>query len=224
MAIRKLPFVLFCCLLFVGCTGSGETDVASNQPSESHVPDVEAPDVEPPEVEPPEVEPPKVEPPDVDVPDVEPPEVEVPHVEPPKVEPPKVKVPEPKVPEIAVRAEDEQVKMQVPDTLLFDFDKSVLKPEAKEVLDDVSRMLQTYDGGDIQINGHTDNVGDDSYNVSLSKKRAEAVKKYLDDKQAISSFNVSVNGFGKEQPIAPNDSEANRQKNRRVEIIIEPKK
>ncbi len=102
-------------------------------------------------------------------------------------------------------------------TINFDFDKSELKPEAKEQLDE---LIQTLSGSKeyvIEVGGHTDNIGTDAYNMGLSQRRAEAVVKYLLSK-GISNAYVSSNYYGEEKPAVPNTSITNRRMNRRVEF------
>lgn len=101
----------------------------------------------------------------------------------------------------------------------FDFDKSVLKPEAKSKLDDLVSKT-----GDINLEviiavGHTDSVGTDAYNQKLSVRRAEAVKAYLVSK-GLEKNRVYTEGKGKKQPIADNKTAEGRAKNRRVEIEV----
>lgn len=206
---KVLVYALCSSLLLVACGGKEEV----TQSEDMKAPHVEAPEDRSPQVEPPQVNPPQVEPPQVN-----PPKVEPPKVTPPKVTPPKVNIPD-----VSIDTDDRQITMQVPDQLLFDFDKSDLRPESKEVLDKIAEALEEYDGADVYIHGHTDNVGDSQYNMELSKKRAEAVRGYLEEKGALAKVRVETKGYGDTKPIAPNDSKENQQKNRRVEIIIEPK-
>lgn len=99
----------------------------------------------------------------------------------------------------------------------FDFDKSELKPEAKEQLDELIKTLSNSKEYVIEVGGHTDNIGTDSYNMGLSQRRAEAVVKYLLSK-GISNAYVSSNYYGEEKPAVPNTSITNRRMNRRVEF------
>jgi len=72
---------------------------------------------------------------------------------------------------------------------------------------------------EIEINGHTDNVGGDEYNMQLSKDRAQSVADYL-EKHGTDAKRIHVQGFGKTMPVADNDTEEGRKKNRRVEFVI----
>jgi OOP family OmpA-OmpF porin len=102
---------------------------------------------------------------------------------------------------------------------LFDFDKSVLKPEGKAKIDDLVSKLQNINLEVIIAVGHTDSVGTDAYNQKLSVRRAEAVKAYLVSK-GIENNRVYTEGKGEKQPIADNKTAAGRAKNRRVEIEV----
>ena len=101
----------------------------------------------------------------------------------------------------------------------FDFDKSVLKPEAKTTLDDLVNKLRPINLEVIIAVGHTDGIGSNAYNDKLSVRRAEAVKAYLVSK-GIEPNRVYTEGKGKKQPIADNKSAEGRAKNRRVEVEV----
>src|SRR5699024_12378191 len=82
--------------------------------------------------------------------------------------------------DVDLTMEEEEIKMQVPDDLLFDFDENKLKSEAKETLDEIIEDLSDLGSEvDIQINGHTDNQGDADYKITLSKERTEDVAEYF---------------------------------------------
>lgn len=101
----------------------------------------------------------------------------------------------------------------------FDFDKATLKPEGRAKLDDVVSKLSGVNLEVVIAVGHTDSVGSDAYNQSLSLKRAEAVKAYLTGK-GIDKSRVYTEGKGEKQPVADNKTSAGREKNRRVEIEV----
>jgi outer membrane protein OmpA-like peptidoglycan-associated protein len=103
--------------------------------------------------------------------------------------------------------------------VLFDTAQHTLKPGAREKLSKVSGILLAHPGLNLEIEGHTDSVGTDAYNQSLSERRAESVKSYL-AQQGIPSSTIKARGFGEASPVASNDSAAGRQQNRRVELIV----
>jgi outer membrane protein OmpA-like peptidoglycan-associated protein len=105
--------------------------------------------------------------------------------------------------------------------VLFDFDKASLKPGAREKLSKLAGILLAYPGAyRIEIEGHTDAIGSEEYNLKLSQARAESVCEYLKQAGVTTERIIAVRGFGKLRPVASNDSDAGRQVNRRVEIII----
>jgi OOP family OmpA-OmpF porin len=101
----------------------------------------------------------------------------------------------------------------------FDFDKSVLKPEGKAKLDDLTGKVKGINLEVIIAVGHTDSVGSDAYNQKLSVARAESVKAYLVSK-GIEKNRVYTEGKGEKQPVADNKTAEGRAKNRRVEIEV----
>ncbi len=101
--------------------------------------------------------------------------------------------------------------------LLFDYDKAEIRPQYYSDLDQVVRVLKRNPGMDVEIQGHTDNVGSKSYNQPLSVRRAKAVANYL-IRHGIAKDRLTVKGFWFSRPVAPNTTPAGRQKNRRVEI------
>ena len=101
--------------------------------------------------------------------------------------------------------------------ILFDFDKSDIKAESYPILDEVMDYLDDHTDIKMEIQGHTDSIGTAAYNMGLSNRRAASVKKYLVDK-GIETTRLEPMGFGLTRPVAPNDSEENRAKNRRVEF------
>ena len=117
------------------------------------------------------------------------------------------------------------IVVDLPADVLFDFDKASLRPDAADALAKASELLRSYPGAPVRIVGHTDGKGTDGYNDALSLKRAQTVAAAL---QAAPGRTVRAEGFGNRWPVAPNttadgqDDPAGRQRNRRVEIVIEP--
>ena len=103
--------------------------------------------------------------------------------------------------------------------VLFDFNKYTLKPGAREKLAKVGGILLAYPGLKVQLEGHTDSVGTEDYNMKLSNERAGAVRDYLVS-QSVPVANLTAAGFGKASPVASNDTAAGRQQNRRVEMVV----
>ena len=103
--------------------------------------------------------------------------------------------------------------------VLFDFNKSTLKPGAREKLAKVSGILLAYPGLKVKLEGYTDAIGSDEYNLKLSQARADAVRDYL-QAQGVGAANLTAEGFGKTNPVASNDTPAGRQQNRRVEMVV----
>ncbi len=100
---------------------------------------------------------------------------------------------------------------------LFDFDKSVVRPDGKKSIDEALAKLGGVDLEMVIATGHTDSVGTDAYNQKLSERRAAAVKEYLVSK-GIPAAKVTTIGKGESQPVATNKTAEGRQKNRRVDI------
>jgi outer membrane protein OmpA-like peptidoglycan-associated protein len=103
--------------------------------------------------------------------------------------------------------------------VLFDFNQASLKPGAKEKLAKVSGILLAYPTLHVNVEGHTDSVGTDDYNLKLSQRRADAVRDYLTS-NSINAANVQSIGLGKAGPVASNDTAPGRQQNRRVEMVV----
>jgi outer membrane protein OmpA-like peptidoglycan-associated protein len=103
--------------------------------------------------------------------------------------------------------------------VLFDFGQYTLKPGAKEKLAKISGILVSHPGLTLEVDGHTDSVGSDMVNLKLSEQRAETVRAYL-VAQGVPPDTISARGFGKDKPVATNDTAVGRQQNRRVEIVV----
>lgn len=105
-------------------------------------------------------------------------------------------------------------------SIFFDFDKAVLKPESFPELERVVQLLNDKPSASIEVAGHTDNIGTNAYNQKLSERRADAVKKFLTSKD-IDASRVTTIGYGETKPLVSNDDEIDgREINRRVEFTI----
>jgi outer membrane protein OmpA-like peptidoglycan-associated protein len=104
--------------------------------------------------------------------------------------------------------------------IAFDSDSHEIKSEYRQSLEQAAQAIAANPDAQFTIEGHTDNVGEASYNLELSRKRADTVKTYLVNEFSMNASQISAIGFGEEQPLVDNDSENNRQKNRRVEIRL----
>jgi len=113
----------------------------------------------------------------------------------------------------------EGIKLTFDSQMLFDFGKSNLKESNKKDLRKLSETLKEDPDTELLIVGHTDDVGSDAFNLTLSKKRAASVSSYLNS-LGISKRRLDTVGKGEEQPVVSNDTDANRTQNRRVEIAI----
>jgi outer membrane protein OmpA-like peptidoglycan-associated protein len=103
--------------------------------------------------------------------------------------------------------------------VLFDFNQYTLKPGAREKLAKVSGIILAYPGLKIELEGHTDSVGADDYNLKLSQERADSVRSYMVS-QGVPADTVTATGLGKADPVATNDTATGRQQNRRVDMVV----
>jgi len=108
-------------------------------------------------------------------------------------------------------------------TVLFDVNKSTIRPESEEALEAIHDIMHEYDNTIFHIEGHTDSQGSDEYNLKLSKERAASVKDWL-VRNGIPASRLTSEGYGESRPIAPNTTAAGRQQNRRVEISLDKDK
>lgn len=115
----------------------------------------------------------------------------------------------------------------LPEEVLFDFDSDQLKPEASTALDQLAEAIVLAADRRVSIRGHTDGRGADDYNQGLSERRAAAVRDYLVQRHGVDPARLEAVGFGETRPVAPNeapdgsDDPAGRQRNRRVEVVLE---
>jgi len=138
---------------------------------------------------------------------------------PPKKEEPKKAPPPPppkkEEPKPAPKSVKQAVVIQA--DALFDFDKSVVRPDGKKSIDEAIAKLKGVDIEMVIATGHTDSIGTDAYNQKLSERRAAAVKDYLVSK-GMPAAKITTIGKGESQPVATNKTAEGRQKNRRVDI------
>ena len=102
----------------------------------------------------------------------------------------------------------------------FDFDKATLRPESIEILDAAVATLGEHGTIAVEVAGHTDSIGSEAYNEDLSDRRAKVVYDYLLD-NGIATDRMTWKGYGESSPIATNDTDEGRAKNRRTELVIE---
>ena len=130
---------------------------------------------------------------------------------PPKPAPPPPPPPPPPAPKVE--------RTIILDDVLFDFDKSTIKPEAAQILDRLVVFMNENKDKKVALSGHTDNIGTDAYNLKLSDRRWMSVRDYV-AKKGVEGGRVSGQGFGESKPIADNKTAQGRAKNRRVEIKV----
>ncbi|MBX9850999.1 MAG: OmpA family protein, partial [Cytophagaceae bacterium] len=103
--------------------------------------------------------------------------------------------------------------------IFFDFDLATLRDESKTELEKLLKFMNDHPEIKVELSGHTDDKGKDKYNQKLSERRAEAVVAYLVEK-GIDKKRLIAKGYGESKPVAPNDTDENRQLNRRTELKI----
>ena len=123
------------------------------------------------------------------------------------------------IPGAKVERVGEGIQVTFASGLLFDFDSDRIRPEAATNLRNLASSLDKYPNTDLLIVGHTDSVGADSYNLSLSDRRARSAAEYLAS-QNVARARLRTAGRGETEPVATNDSDTGRGQNRRVEVAI----
>jgi outer membrane protein OmpA-like peptidoglycan-associated protein len=119
-----------------------------------------------------------------------------------------------------------EIRIELAADVLFDFDKSDIRPDASKILSQAADVLKEHTTRRVVIEGHTDGKGTDEYNQRLSQRRAQAVKRWFQERAGLKSMALETRGWGAKRPVAPNakpdgsDDPEGRQKNRRVEIVI----
>jgi outer membrane protein OmpA-like peptidoglycan-associated protein len=115
------------------------------------------------------------------------------------------------------------VTIALDSAVLFDTGKAVLKPESRQTLHEAADRVKKFADASVTVSGHTDNVGNDASNQTLSDKRAAAVKDYFVSQEGVPAAGLAVKGYGKSQPVADNTTEEGRARNLRVDVVVTPK-
>ena len=123
------------------------------------------------------------------------------------------------IPGATVERIGEGIAVSFASGLLYDFDSDEIRPEAGENLRNLAESLKRYPNTQLLIVGHTDASGSASYNEGLSRRRATAAANYL-ERYGVAGSRVNSSGRGEREPISTNETEAGRQKNRRIEVAI----
>jgi len=122
---------------------------------------------------------------------------------------------------LEVQRRGDEINLKLPSGISFDFNSAVVNPEFRPALDQVSKTLAAYPSTFVDVSGHSDAIGSDAVNQRLSEQRAVAVADYL-SYQGVNPARIATRGYGKQFPIASNDSDEGRAQNRRVEIKLSP--
>ena len=122
---------------------------------------------------------------------------------------------------VEVSRDGDVIKLNLPDGVTFDFGKANLKSQFYPALDNVAGTLAEFNQTIVEVSGHTDSVGSDAANQTLSVQRANAVGNYLIGRGLVRE-RFEIVGFGETRPVASNDSDSGRALNRRVEIRVVP--
>ncbi|MGA9045543.1 OmpA family protein [Sulfuricurvum sp.] len=122
---------------------------------------------------------------------------------------------------VEVQRQGDTINLNMPGGITFDTGKANIKPNFTPVLNDIANIMSKYPETKIEVQGHTDSVGSNTDNLTLSQLRAQSVTSYLTN-QGVDSNRIKSVGFGESMPIASNDTPAGREANRRVEIKIIP--
>ncbi len=122
---------------------------------------------------------------------------------------------------VHMRREGQSIILDMPGDVTFAFNKTDIRPRFIPVLDSVAKILNAYPATYMDITGHTDSIGSDAYNQTLSERRADKVAGYLVTRRALAA-RMAVSGEGEQDPIASNSTVEGRAANRRVEIVLHP--
>lgn len=122
---------------------------------------------------------------------------------------------------IDVVRQGDDLLLRMPSNVTFATNEAIIQPQFRQTLDGVAQTLAEYPKTYVDVMGHTDSSGSDSYNQTLSERRAQSVGDYLSS-HGVQSARIATRGFGKNQPIASNDTPQGMAQNRRVEIKLVP--
>jgi outer membrane protein OmpA-like peptidoglycan-associated protein len=120
---------------------------------------------------------------------------------------------------VTIQRVEEGIAVSFDSGILFSFDSAALRQESINNLQKLTEIINRDDNTILLIVGHTDSVGDENYNLSLSERRARSAADFMVE-QGLAPSRVQIEGRGEYEPIADNDTEAGRQENRRVEVAI----
>ena len=123
--------------------------------------------------------------------------------------------------DVQVIRQGDDLVLNIPSGITFAYDSATVQPQFQRTLDQVASPLGQYNQTYIDVYGHTDSTGSDSYNQTLSQRRATSVADYLSS-HGVQSARIGTRGYGESQPIASNDTDAGRAAHRRVEVKIVP--
>ena len=122
---------------------------------------------------------------------------------------------------VSVTRDGENIILNMPSNITFEVNKSDVKPNFAEVLHSVSLVLKEYKSTMIEVAGHTDSTGSESYNQMLSQQRAHSVTGVL-TREGVEPVRIDTVGYGESRPVASNANPSGRQLNRRVELTLLP--
>ncbi len=122
---------------------------------------------------------------------------------------------------VSVTRRGDEIILNMPGHVTFDFDSYALKPDFFEVLNSVALVVEEFDQTVLVIDGHTDSIGSRSYNLRLATQRADTVGRYLVSR-GIAPVRLATYGYGPDYPVATNETEQGRAMNRRVELTLMP--
>ncbi|MEQ8938770.1 MAG: OmpA family protein [Gammaproteobacteria bacterium] len=122
---------------------------------------------------------------------------------------------------VEVERDGDNIKLNMPSSITFDTNQSVIKPDFYPILNEISATLANYESTIVYIAGHTDSTGTDEYNQQLSMSRANSVSYYM-VRNGVIHERIVTTGYGESLPVADNSTASGRQANRRVEITLQP--